>query len=147
MSGIRPPDCSKLTKNPKNDNDVTIFRHDFSSNFFDVLFLLSSLVTGPSFMSISSLELRKFLLIKDWLLDWRNLEIVNTPVWVLPSILRLGQVRDTKFGPNVSNKLLLNVPKCQGYSFYRFWVIKGKPTGWEEGGITHPTPITNTHPG
>ena len=59
----------------------------------------------------------------------RNLEIVNTPVWVLPSILRLGQVRDTEFGPNVSNKMLLNAPKCQGYGFYRFWVIKGKPTG------------------
>ena len=25
--------------------------------------------------------------------------------------------------------MLLNAAKCQGYSFYRFWVIKGKPTG------------------
>ena len=25
VSGIRPPDCSKLAKNPKNDNDVIIF--------------------------------------------------------------------------------------------------------------------------
>ena len=24
--------------------------------------------------------------------------------------------------------MLLNAAKCQGYSFYRFWVIKGKPT-------------------
>ena len=40
-----------------------------SSNFFDVvLFLLSSLVTGPSFMSISwlVLELWQFSFIKDW---------------------------------------------------------------------------------
>ena len=40
-----------------------------SSNFFDVvLFLLSSLVTGPSFMSISSLvlELWQFSFIRDW---------------------------------------------------------------------------------
>ena len=59
----------------------------------------------------------------------RNLEIVNTPLWVLPSILRLRQVRDTEFGPNVSNKMLLNAPKCQDYGFYHFWVIKGKPTG------------------
>ena len=45
-------------QNPKNDNDVIIFRHDVNVNFFDiVLFLLSSLVTGPSFMSISSLVL------------------------------------------------------------------------------------------
>ena len=29
---------------------------------------------------------------------------------------------------------LLNVANCRGYSFYRFWVIKGKPT------VNHPTP-------
>ena len=58
----------------------------------------------------------------------RNLEIRNTPVWVLPNIWRLGGVRDTKFGTNVSNEMLLKAAKCQGYSFYRFWVIKGKPT-------------------
>ena len=34
MSGIRPPDCSKLAKNQKNDNDVTTFRHDVIVNFF-----------------------------------------------------------------------------------------------------------------
>ena len=63
------PDCSKLAKNPKNDNHVTIFRHDVNVNFFDVvLFLLSSLVTGPSFISISSLvlELWQFSFIRDW---------------------------------------------------------------------------------
>ena len=59
----------------------------------------------------------------------RNPEIGNNPVWVLPSIWRLGQVRDTKFGKNVSNKMLLNAAKHQGYSFYRFCVIKVKPTG------------------
>ena len=51
VSGVRSPDCSKLAKNQKNDNDVNF-------NFFDVvLFLLSSLVAGPSFMSISSVVL------------------------------------------------------------------------------------------
>ena len=59
----------------------------------------------------------------------RNPEIGNTPVWVLPNIWRLGRVMDTKFGTNVSNRMLLNAAKCQGYSFYRFWVIKGKPRG------------------
>ena len=53
----------------------------------------------------------------------RNPEIGNTPVSVLPNIWRLGQVRGTKFGTNVSNKMLLNDAKCKGYSFYRFWVI------------------------
>ena len=69
VSKTRPPDYSKLAKNLKNDNDVTIFRHDVNVNFFDVvLFLLSSLVTGPSFMSISSLilELWQFSFIRDW---------------------------------------------------------------------------------
>ena len=45
-----------------------------SSNFFDVvLFLLSSLVTGPSFMSISSLvlELWQFSFIRDWPEIWK----------------------------------------------------------------------------
>ena len=49
----------------------------------------------------------------------------NTPVCVLPN---LGRVRETKFDTNVSNRMLLNAAKCQGYSFYRLWVVKGKPT-------------------
>ena len=44
---------------------------------------------------------------------------------------------DTKFATNVSNRMLLNAAKFQGYSFYRFWVIKGKPLG---GKITPPLP-------
>ena len=51
VSGIQSLDRSKLAKKPENDSDVNV-------KFFDVtLFLLSSLVTGPSFMSISSLVL------------------------------------------------------------------------------------------
>ena len=61
----------------------------------------------------------------------RNPEIGNNPVWDLQNIWRLGKVGDTKFGTNVSNKILLNTAKYQGHSFYRFWVIKGKPTGVE----------------
>ena len=59
----------------------------------------------------------------------RNPEIGNTFVWVLPNIWRLGRVMDTKFGTIVSNRMLLNAAKFQGYSMYRFWVIKRKPTG------------------
>ena len=66
----------------------------------------------------------------------RNPEIGNIPVWLLPNIWGLGQVMNTKFGTNVSNRRLLNASNFQGYSFYRFWVIKGKPTGG--GGITLP---------
>ena len=53
----------------------------------------------------------------------------NTPVWVLLNIWRLWRVRDMKVGTDTSNEMLLNVAKCQGYSFHRFCVIKGKPTG------------------
>ena len=35
--------------------------------------------------------------------------------------------------------MLLNAAKFQRYSFYRFWVIKGKPT-WGGGGEITPPP-------
>ena len=62
----------------------------------------------------------------------------NTHVWVLPNIWRLGRVKDIKFGTKVSSEILLNAKECQGYIFYRFWVIKGKPIGkrWGAGKIT-----------
>ena len=140
VSGIRPPDCSKLAKNPKNDNDVIIFRHDVNVKFFWRCFVSLvkfsywskfhvNIITGSGIMTIF---FYKGLT--------RNPEIGNTPVWVLPNICRLGRVMDTKFGTNVSNRMLLNPAKFQGYSFYRFWVIKGKPSGWQ-GKITPPLEI------
>ena len=63
------PDVCKLAISRKKDNDVTIFWHDVIVKFFDLAsFLLSSLVTSPSFMSISwlVLELWQFSFIKDW---------------------------------------------------------------------------------
>ena len=99
-----------------------------TSNFFDiVLFLLQvsywskfhvNIVRGSGIMTIF---FYKGLT--------RKPEIGNTHVWVFPNIWRLGQVMDTKFGTNVSNKMGLNARKFQYYSFYHFWVIKGKPTG------------------
>ena len=74
-SRIRLPDYSKLIINWKNNNDVTIFRHDVIVKFFDVvLFLLRSLVTSPSFMSVSSLvlELWHFSFIRDWPEIWKS---------------------------------------------------------------------------
>ena len=59
----------------------------------------------------------------------RNLEIENIPVWVLSNIWRLEYVSGTKIATNVSNEILLYAAKYQSYSFYCFWVIKGKPTG------------------
>ena len=128
MSGIRPPNCSKLAKNPKNDSDVIISRHDlivkifWRANVSLVKFSYCSkfhinIITGSGIMTIFFYEGLT-----------RNLEIRNTPVWVLPNIWRLGRAMDTKLGTNVFNRMLLNVAKFQGYSFYRFWVIKGKQT-------------------
>ena len=49
---------SKFAIQQKNDNDVTIYLRDVIVTLFDVaLYLLSNLVTGPSFLSISSLVL------------------------------------------------------------------------------------------
>ena len=136
MSGIRPPDCSKLTKNTKNDNDVTIFRHDVNVKFFCSWFVSLvnfscwskfhvNIITGSGIMTISFYKgLTK------------TAEIGNIPVWVLPNIWRLGRVMDTKFGTNVSNRMLLIAAKCQGYSFYRFLFIIGK-TNW---GWNYPPP-------
>ena len=111
---------------------VTICPHDVIVKFFDVtLFFSSSLVIGPSFMSISSLvlELWQFSFVRDWP-EIRRLEIPSPEFFPISGDWggRRG-VRDTRFGKNVSNKMLLNAAKCQGYSFYRFWVIKRKPTG------------------
>ena len=111
-----------------------------SSIFFDgVLFLLLSLVIDPGFLSVSSLvlELSQFSDVRDWP-EIRNSEI--TPIWVVwLNIWRLGQVRDTRFGPNVSYKMLLNVGKCQNHRLYYFWV--NKPTDGGGGKIT-PCPST-----
>ena len=95
-------------------------------NFLDVvLCLLSSLVTCPSFKSISSLSYEVYFHKR----LTRNLKIRNTTIWVLPNIWRLRRVRDAKFSTNGSNKMSLIAAKWQSYSFYRFWIIKGKPTG------------------
>ena len=119
----------------KNDNDAIIFWHDINVSFFWRCFVSRvkvsywskfhvNIITGSGIMTIF---LYKGLT--------RNPEIGNTYIWVFPSIWRLGRVMDTKFGTNVSNRMLLYAAKLQGYSFYRFWVIKEKPT---RGKITLP---------
>ena len=94
-------------------------------NFFDVvLFFLSRLVTCPSLVSMSSLVLKlwQFPFMQDWSEVWKS-EIPLSEFFPISG----DWGKTTKFGTNVSNKMLLNAAKYQGYSFYRFWVIKGKP--------------------
>ena len=117
-----------LVANRKNDNDVTIPDMMSLSIFLMSLFSLVKfsywskfhfkIITGSRIMTIFFYKRLT-----------RNSEIRNTPVWVWLNIWRLGPVMDTKFCKNISNEMLLNAAKCQGYSFYGFWVIKGKPKG------------------
>ena len=95
---------------------------------FFFFFFWRFFVIGRSFISISALvfELWQFFYKK-----FRNPEIGNTSVWVLPNIIslvlpniwRLGQVRNSKF---VSIEMLLNVAKCQGYNFTVSELLKEK---------------------
>ena len=61
------------------------------------------------------------------------------PIWVFPKIWRWGELGIKKLGSDVSNETLPNAAKCNSYSFYRFWVIKEKPT---RGKITPSPPLT-----
>ena len=120
MSGIRPPDCSKNGKNPKNDNDVKIFQHDVNVKFFRSCFVFLvkfsywskfhvNIITGSGVMTVS--------FIRDWPKIWKS-EI--PPSGFCPISGDWGGVRDTKCGTNVSIKMLLNAAKFQSYSFDRF---------------------------
>ena len=134
-SGIWFLECSKLAINWKNSNEVTLFRQDIIIIFFWCCFVSLIKFSYWSKFHVNIITGSGVTTIFFYKRLTRNPEIRNTIVWVLPNICRLGHVGDTKFGTNVSNKMLLNVVKCQSYSFYHFWVIKGKPTG---GNITPP---------
>ena len=141
MARIRPPDCSKLGKNPKNDNDVTIFRHDVNVRLFWPCFVSIVKFSYWFKLHVSIITSSGIMTIFFYKGLTRDLEIENTPTWILLNIWRLGQVMDTKFCTNVSNRMLLNSAKFQCYSFYRSWVIKAKPTGrGGEGGGGKTTP-------
>ena len=127
-SWIRHLDCAKLAINWKNGNYVTICRHVIIKNFWRCFTSLVKFSCLSKF-HVNIITGSRVVTIFFYKGLTRNLEIGNTPVRVLPNILRLGRVRDTKVGTTVSNKILLNALKSQGYSFYRFWVTMGKPTG------------------
>ena len=131
MSNIRLLNCSKLVINRKNNNDATFCCYDsllkdfwrcFVS-FFKINYWFKFHVWYRSGLGLSCLvlELSKFSFIKDWP-EFRISQYA--PVWVFFNIWRLGWVRDTKFGTNVSKEILLNAAKRHRYSFYNFWVIK-----------------------
>ena len=114
------PNCSKLAINWENNNDLIIFRHDVIVNFF---------LTGFCFPCQVYMLVQVSCQYHYWFWSYDNFLLLEIDqksgnrkyrVWVLPNIWRLEQVRDTKFGMNVSKKTLLNAAKCQGYNFYHF---------------------------
>ena len=126
-SGIRLSNSSKMAINRKNDNGVTVFRHDVIVNFFwSCAFSLVKFSYWSKFY-VNIIIGSRVMPIFFYKGLTRDPEIGNIHVWLF--IWRLGQVRNTKFDTNICNKMLQNAAKCQGYSFYRFWVIKGKPSG------------------
>ena len=127
-SGFRLQDGYKLVINWKNDNNITICRHDVIVKFFWRFIFLVKFSYWSNFQ-VNIITCSGVMIILFYKVFIRNLEIGNTPLWVFPNIWKLWQVRDIKIGTNVSNEMLLHAGKCQGYSFYRSWVIKGKPTG------------------
>ena len=137
MLGIRAPECSKLAKNPKNDNGITVFWHGIIFTFFWRCFFSLvkfgywskfhiNIITGSGIMTIFFYNALT-----------RNPDMGNTPVWVLPNIWRLGRVMDTKFGKNVSNRMLLKAAKSRVAAFTVFELSRENQLG---GNITPLSP-------
>ena len=138
---FRLPEGPKLAISWKNYYDVTIFRHDVIIIFFDIVsFLLSLLVNSPSFMSISSLVLELWQL--SFIKDWSEIRKSEKPSSKLFSTCAGCCGFEIPNLAHVSNKMLLNAEKWQGYSFYHFWVINGKPTGGWGVGVVKVLPTT-----
>ena len=70
----------------------------------------------------------------------RNLEIRNIPVWVLPNIWRMRQVRDTEFDTNVCNEMLLNAAKREVTAFTLSELLMENQQGGGGGGVNLPPP-------
>ena len=119
----------KLAINKKKKRMATICQHDVIVIFFccNIVFLLKFNYWFKSNANIMTSSRVMTIFIYKRLT--RNTEIKNNTAWIFSNTSRLGQVSDSNFCRNFCNKMLLNTAKCQGYSFYLFWVIKGKLTG------------------
>ena len=68
-------------------------------------------------------------------------EIGNAPVWFLANIWRLGQIMGTKFGTNVSNRMLLNAAEFHVTTFTILELLRENQLGMEGKITTHPPPF------
>ena len=111
------PNCSRLAINRKNDNNVTIFWHDVIVKIFWCCFVTLIKFSYWSKFHVNTITGSGVMTIFLYKELTKNPEIGINPVWVLLNIWRLGQVGDTKFDMNVSNKILLNAAKCRVTAF------------------------------
>ena len=128
------PDYSKLAINRKTYDDLTICWDDVTVKFFWRCFVCLVKFSYWSKFHVNIITGSGVMVIFFYKGLTRNPKVRNTPAWVLLNIWRQGRVRDTKFRTDVSNEMILNAAKCQSYSFYHFWVIKGKRTEAGRGG-------------
>ena len=125
----------------QNDNDVRIFLNCAIVNFFWRCCVLRVKFTHWFKFHINTI-------ISVWLIAifvckglTRNAEIRSTPLWVLTNILRLAQIRDTKFDTNISNKRLLNAGECKMFVRYQGKTNRGDGKGGG-GGVKTTLPPT-----
>ena len=118
-----------MTLNQKNGKDVTNYQHDVIVIFWRCFVSRVRFTYWSKFhvdiATDSGVMIN--LLLQEIDQKYRNRKY---PIWVLPNIWKLEQVRNTKFGMQVSNRLWLNAAKSQGYSFYHLCVVTGKTIGW-----------------
>ena len=74
----------------------------------------------------------------------RNAEIGKTPVWGLPNIWRLGRVRDTKIGSDVSMSLMKCYWILQSARVTAFTASELLRENQQGGGLKLPPPIQNS---
>ena len=99
MSGVRSPDCSKLVKNPKNENDVTVSRHDLNVKSFWRCFVSLVKFSYWSTFHVNIFTGSGIITIFFYKGLTRNPEIGNTPIWFrdwsklwIPNLARMSLI-------------------------------------------------------
>ena len=141
VSQIWLPDCSKLAVNWENDNDISIFQHVIVNSLWCCFISLVKFSYWSKF-HVNFITCSRVMTISFYNGLTKNLEIRNTPVWILPNTWRLGQVRNTTFGTNISNKMLLNASNARVTAFTVSELLKEN----QEGGGGKITPHPPIHP-
>ena len=120
LQTMRPESRFRITTNQPSIEKMmmaSIYRYDVIKTFWRCSVVMLSYWSKFHVNFITGSGVMTTFLVRDLT---RNQEFRNIPVWVLTNIRRLRQVRDFKFGMNVSNVKLLYAAEFQIYSFYRF---------------------------